>query len=291
MLLSALKKRILTIEEQMQHDKREIAFLRSEVSRPSAVPESFEERVRMEVEKSVAAVRSQVNILSIGLMEVRALAKAAEMMAKAADVQLRRLPRLEAEVSGLRIVPAMPIVRPAEQPTSEWKSAIIPDFPTLFEDFKRRKYTLLWRGSRDGFGAHDFYSRCNEHPNTLTVILDTKENIFGGFTPAKWDYSEPAKPDTSLQSFIFTLKNPHNIAARRFPLKAEKMDKAIFCRHDWGPHFGDIYVSGHANAHSHSFTYSFGRCYINNTGLDGRTFFTGSPNFQLKEIEVFEITN
>jgi hypothetical protein len=27
------------------------------------------------------------------------------------------------------------------------------------------------------------------------------------------------------------------------------------------------------------------------TGLDGQTFFTGSRNFKVKEIEVFEITN
>jgi hypothetical protein len=64
-----------------------------------------------------------------------------------------------------------------------WNSAIVPDFPKLFEDFKRRTFTLLWRGSRDGFGAADFHNRGDGHPNTLTVILDTDGNIFGGFTP------------------------------------------------------------------------------------------------------------
>jgi hypothetical protein len=40
----------------------------------------------------------------------------------------------------------------------------------LFKDFKQKQFTLLWRGSRDW------------HPNTPTVILDTKGHIFGGFT-------------------------------------------------------------------------------------------------------------
>jgi hypothetical protein len=294
--LSALKERVLALEEQMHRDTREIALLRSEVSRQSAVTESFEEKIRMEVEKSVADVRSQVDRLSRGLMEVRALANAADMMAKAADMQAKAAdmqarcgPRLGPEVLVPRIMPAMPIVRPAEKPTSEWKSAIIPDFPKLFEDFRGRKYSLLWRGTRDGFSAHDFYSRCNGHPNTLTLILDTSGNIFGGFTPAKWDCGSPFKGDPSLKSFIFTLTNPHRVAPRRFALKVEQKDKAICCRHDWGPHFGDIFVSGNGDANPHSFTHSFGTRYTNDTGLEGRTFLTGSANFRLKEIEVFEI--
>jgi hypothetical protein len=35
----------------------------------------------------------------------------------------------------------------------------------------------------------------------------------------------------------------------------------------------------------------FGYTYTNDTGLDGKMFFTGSKNFKVKEIEVFEITD
>jgi hypothetical protein len=72
-------------------------------------------------------------------------------------------------------------------PPSGWDSAIVPDFPKLFEDFKAKEFTLLWRGTRDGFRANDFHNRCDEHSNTLTVILDTEGNIFGVFTPAEWE--------------------------------------------------------------------------------------------------------
>jgi hypothetical protein len=54
------------------------------------------------------------------------------------------------------------------------------------------------------------------------VILDTKGNIFGGFTPIEWEArvwngkygknDNRYKADDSLKNFVFTLKNPHNIS-------------------------------------------------------------------------------
>jgi hypothetical protein len=170
---------------------------------------------------------------------------------------------------------------------------IVPDFPKLFEDFKEKQFTLLWRGSRDGFGARDFHSRCDGHANTLTVILDTNGNIFGGFTPVEWDSSNYGrkKCDSSLKSFLFTLRNPHNVPARRFALKAERKDMAICCYLGWAPCFRDFGVSHNCNTNSMSNTYRFGDSYTNDTGMNGRTFFAGSGNFQVKEIEVFKIMN
>jgi hypothetical protein len=51
--------------------------------------------------------------------------------------------------------------------------------------------------------------------------LDTEGNIFGGFTPLKWESGNGWRADDSLKTFLFTLNDPHNIAARRFALKAE----------------------------------------------------------------------
>jgi hypothetical protein len=135
--------------------------------------------------------------------------------------------------------------------------------------------------SRDGFGARDFHSRCDWHANTLTVILDTngrsgKEDNF-------------YKADPSLKSFLFTLKNPHNFPARRFALKAEKKEVAIYCWSDCGPHFCHVCVKNNCNAHTGSRTSEFGVSYVNNTGLAGCPFFTDSRGFQVQEIEVFEI--
>jgi hypothetical protein len=100
------------------------------------------------------------------------------------------------------------------------------------------------------------------------------------------------KADDSLQSFLFTLKNPHNFPAKKFPLKAEGKNDAIVCNSEWGPHFYDVGVSDNCNGNTESFTLDFGQSYTNDTELDEeKTLFTVSDFFQVKEIEVFEITD
>jgi hypothetical protein len=80
------------------------------------------------------------------------------------------------------------------------------------------------------------------------------------------------KADPSLKSFLFTLKNPHNIPARKFALMAEGEDRAIVCDSSWGAHFFDIGVSS-------SNWSRLGGSYANDTRLDEETVFTGSKWF------------
>jgi hypothetical protein len=89
------------------------------------------------------------------------------------------------------------------------------------------------------------------------------------------------------------LKNLHNTPARKFALNGEGKQDAILCDSLYGPRFGggfDIAVSSNCNAHTSSYT-CLGSTYTNDTGLDQRVVFTGSYNFQVREIEVFEITD
>jgi hypothetical protein len=268
--------------------------------------------------------------------EIAAVQSELSRQQQSQEALLGRMARLEAEVSALQTAPdllspsdALPVLqfdsisadgsesdgsesdgfRPRSAtltsavppPPEGWHSAIVRAFPKLFEDFEENQFTLLWRGSRDGFRARDFHNRCDGHPNTLTVILDTNGNIFGGFTPVEWESrkwngkkgseNNCRKADPSLKSFLFTLKNPHNVPARRFALNAQRQHKAITCRSTWGPCVGDIWVHDSCNANTFSPTYRFGLIYHNDTGLDRSAFFTGSRKFQVKEIEVFEITD
>jgi predicted RNase H-like nuclease (RuvC/YqgF family) len=193
---------------------------------------------------TVDGIRSEVEPLRTALMKVTALAEGTQKKAESTAAHLGRVVQLETEVSTLRTAIVDGIrseVEPLRTPLTEvrelaepsgWNPAIVRDFPKLFEDFKKKQFTLLWRGSRDGFGAGDFHLRCDGHSNTLTVILDTGGNIFGGFTPVEWKPRTEwpyNKTDPSLKSFLFTLKNPHNIPARRFALKAERKDRVIYC--------------------------------------------------------------
>jgi outer membrane murein-binding lipoprotein Lpp len=174
-----------------------------------------------------------------------------------------------------------------EQPTLP----IISKFPGIFSEFREKRFSLLWRGSRHGFSANAFHRQCDGHANTLTVILDTNGNQFGGFTPVKWKSGTwREKADRSLKSFLFTLNNPHNIPPTRFPLKAEMNDQAIWCKSGWGPNFCDIYVSDDCNVNTDSYT-QLGISYPNTTGENEETVFTGSKYFQVEEISVFEIMN
>jgi hypothetical protein len=132
------------------------------------------------------------------------------------------------------------------------------------------------------------------------VILDTNGNIISGFIPVKWESRRPAsicdrsnwKTNESLKSFLFTLKNPHNITARRFRLKVEKKEYAIYCNSGYGPSFGrgcDLAVSDNCNVYTGSSTYLDGY-YTKDIELDEKNVLTDSDSFQVEEIEVFEIT-
>jgi hypothetical protein len=55
----------------------------------------------------------------------------------------------------------------------DFASLIVAGFSALFAEFSEKRFVLLWRGSRDGFGARDFHGRCDGHAPTLALIQDT----------------------------------------------------------------------------------------------------------------------
>jgi hypothetical protein len=185
-----------------------------------------------------------------------------------------RCPAAARPIDSPAIPPNLPIPKPAVpsvQAPAGFASLIVADFPAIFAEFSRKLFTLLWRDSRDGFGAKHFHRRCDGHVNTLTLIEDVKGNIFGGVTPVKWEspWTSKCKADPSRKSFLFTLKNPHSFPARKFALKAEKKDEGIYCDSSWGPYFVDVRVSDNCNANANSWTSLFGSSYVNDTDLDG----------------------
>jgi hypothetical protein len=130
--------------------------------------------------------------------------------------------------------------------------------------------------------------------------LDPSGNIFGGFAVPAWESRQwnwktgeansCSKPDETKKSFLFTLKNPHQIAPRKFPLRPNMWKHALQCNTLYAPTFNDICVMSGANIHAGS-NIGLGNVYVNDTGVDGALVFNGSPSFYLKEIEVFELTD
>jgi hypothetical protein len=126
---------------------------------------------------------------------------------------------------------------------------VVSDFPEIFAEFRGKRFQNLWRGSRDGLSASQFHGRCDGHAN-------------------------------SQKSFLFTLKNLHNVAPR----------EAIICNAGLDSPFSDIRVRDGGNT-THNLTYAFDPASADSTVLDMFTVFTTSKEFQVKKIELFEITD
>lgn len=158
--------------------------------------------------------------------------------------------------------PPGPAVEP--QPNA-LDSQILYTVPQIFPEFNTKEIVLLWRGSRDGFGAADFHRLCNGHPNTLTVIFTTDGYVFGGFTPVAWESPEEenSKADPSEKTCLFTLTNSYGVPPRKFAIYKAYMKSAITCDAKSGPMFGgwELYVSDQCHANSESDVGRFGNVF------------------------------
>jgi len=154
------------------------------------------------------------------------------------------------------------------------------------------KWSLLYRGTRDGFGTNDFHSKCNGKSNTLT-IFKAKESgfIFGGFTSVSWESSAIDKSKSDPNAFLFSLTNKDN-RPLKMNIDPNKQRYAINCDSKYGPSFGgDICIVNNANTTMDS--YSDLGCYYKHPQYEywtneARTFLAGSFYFQLDEIEVYQ---
>jgi hypothetical protein len=99
-------------------------------------------------------------------------------------------------------------------------SMILTEIPDILEEFRNKKWKLLYRGTVDGFSSSTFDHTCDGAVNTIKIILTTKGFIFGGFTPIGWDSSSSYKNDNSQTNFLFTMKNPRNSIPHRFPMSS-----------------------------------------------------------------------
>jgi hypothetical protein len=159
------------------------------------------------------------------------------------------------------------------------------------KELNGRKWSLLYRGSRDGFKASDFNTHCNDKPNTLTIIQSTNGNIFGGFTSAQWDLSSSMQFDN--KAFIYSLVNKEN---RPLLFEHSSTDKNSICScRYYGPMFGlgqDLIIYDNSNIFSKSYS-NLGKTYTHPEYPYGsektKTILAGSFYFQVQEIEVFQM--
>jgi hypothetical protein len=71
--------------------------------------------------------------------------------------------------------------------------------------------------------------RPRSRPSALPAPPRARRSLQPSYTRASvFARSRGLHADASLKSFLFALKNPHNFPARKFALKAEQKDRAIF---------------------------------------------------------------
>jgi hypothetical protein len=153
------------------------------------------------------------------------------------------------------------------------------------------KFELLWKGTRDGFGAATFHSKCDKKGPTLTVIKSEHDKVFGGFTSESWGFAPRGKDQCKKDptAFIYSLTRNGKYAQQR-------NDNSICDNSGYGPIFGldpsigcDIFIYDDCN------TYQYNGCYANQTYQlppgAGDNFLAGSDYYSVKEIEVYAIKN
>jgi len=151
---------------------------------------------------------------------------------------------------------------------------------------------LLYRGSRDGFNAQAFHSKCDNKPKTLTIIkAKNYENIFGGYYGDSWTGTGSYVPNAD--AWLFSLINKH-----KKPVKLEPSQSSsnIYLNSGYGPTWGgghDLYVCSSMQSNSNYCnpnTYrKFSKGFENLGIVYDNTLLAGSYNFTVEEIEIFQV--
>jgi len=140
-------------------------------------------------------------------------------------------------------------------------------------------WKLAFRGSKDGFTPQKFHQCCDNKGSTFTIIKSQNNFIFGGYVPISWTSSNSYLTDQ--RTFIFTIKNPHNIPPTKYTYTNN--GNAVYDHASYLSTFGgghDFYVSGN------TCSVAFPTSYSDTTGKGSATFF-GTSSITISEMEVF----
>eukprot|EP00823_Brevimastigomonas_motovehiculus_P005835 TRINITY_DN445_c0_g1_i1.p1 TRINITY_DN445_c0_g1~~TRINITY_DN445_c0_g1_i1.p1 ORF type:complete len:562 (-),score=164.15 TRINITY_DN445_c0_g1_i1:132-1817(-) len=155
---------------------------------------------------------------------------------------------------------------------------------------KKAKWTLVYKGKKDGLTASSFHAKVDNAGPTMTIIKASGTNyIFGGFSEQSWGSSAGHRADP--KAFLFSMVNRPNRPCR---WTISNSSYAIYANSSYGPTFGsgyDIYVASSmtstSNYCSSSSTY---RC--DDTSISTTTFtdfFGGSYNWTVDDVETFAL--
>lgn len=138
------------------------------------------------------------------------------------------------------------------------------------------KFKIMYKATKDGDSSKIFHSKCDNKKNTLTMVKTTKGQKFGGYTEQMWNHIGDFKNDKNAFCFSFDLNKIYD---------NNTGEKAIIANNLYGPSFGWAVFGILDKALEKGGWTSCDQCY----GYSGYEINNGERDFNIKEIEVYEI--
>ena len=160
----------------------------------------------------------------------------------------------------------------------------------------KKAIRLLYRATRDGFTQSAFHSKCDGKANTVTIVKNNLNYVFGGYASKAWDSKGAYIEDGN--AFIFSLRRNGTSTNEKY--KVTNRHTAYFGHSSSNSHlfgFGgahDIAVKNNSNTETGSYTH-FGYSYQLPEGYtfeseSAKNYLSGNYNQWLTtEIEVFQL--
>ena len=104
----------------------------------------------------------------------------------------------------------------------------------LSEWLPKKKTTLLFRATRDGFAPANFHQKCDGKGPTVVIAKSAGGHIFGGYTANAWDNSSNWK--NCSDSFLFRLSGPGGVGPSQH--RIQNFQYGMYCNFNYGPTFG-----------------------------------------------------
>ncbi len=151
---------------------------------------------------------------------------------------------------------------------------------------------ILYRATRDGFTSQAFHSKCDGQGNTITIIKNNLNYVFGGYASSAWNSSNNYINDPN--AFLFSLRRAGGSFKDKFTIKQTEF--ALCGSSRYGPLFGighDICIYNQSNTNIGSYSqfghsYNFPDGYKN--GGNAKDFLAGNhKQWTTTEIEVYQI--
>ncbi len=139
-------------------------------------------------------------------------------------------------------------------------------------------FNLIYKATQNSDKAQAFHERCDQAKNTLVLIETSENRRFGGFTTCDWSGNQIEKNDEN--AFVFSLDKMkiYDIVPGQ---------PAIACYPNYGPIFLNCQIKINDDAFTNGgSTFCKGQNYQTEEDFELNG---GNQDFQIKEIEVYEI--